>query len=256
MVTTTAPVGKGRAVLLGGYNGAEARGEDGMEVHLRKVGERLEGLTGAVVVIDVFRAGNTLIALLEAGAERVYLLPRREQARRLKAAHPHWLLLGERGGLPPAGFEGGNSPAAAAGMRLAGRRVILTTSAGTQAVHRLRRARPVLFATFANAGAVVDLLRRLEPAAVHLLPMGLEARRPAEEDELAAGYLRLALLAQPPVFAALRDKLLRCPGAERLRRLGQQDDLAWCTRLDVSRLVPVVEWDETEATPFARPWQA
>lgn len=224
-----------------------------MEVHTRRGMDGLEGLTGAVVVIDVFRAGNTVIALLEAGAERVYLLPRLEQARRLKAAHPDWLLWGERGGLPPAGFEGGNSPAAAARMDLAGRRVILTTSAGTQALHRLRRARPVVFATFANAGAVVELLRRLEPAEVHLLPMGLEARRPAEEDDLAASYLRLALLAQPPVFAALREKLLGCPGAERLRRLGQQDDLAWCTRLDVSRLVPVVERDKN--APFARPWR-
>jgi 2-phosphosulfolactate phosphatase len=200
----------------------------------------LERLTGPVVVLDVFRASNTVIALLAGGAAEVQLVAELEQARRLKAVHPTWLLLGERGGVTLPGFDGGNSPHHAPRLLAPGDTVILTTSAGTQAVHRLTAAGPVLFASFANAAAVVAVLLRLAPTTVTLLPMGLEAREPAEEDDLAADYLASSLAGKPPCFVALRERLLASPGAGRLRRLGQVDDLEWCTRLDTVTLVPVV----------------
>jgi 2-phosphosulfolactate phosphatase len=202
--------------------------------------EQLEALTGAVVVLDVFRASNTILSLLAAGAAEVLLLADLDRARALKAAHPAWPLLGERGGLAVPDCDGGNSPAAAPSLVAPGASVILTTSSGTQAVHRLTAAAAVLIASFANAAATVRALHALAPAAITLLPMGLEAREPALEDDLAAEYLAAALAGSPPPFAPLRERLLSCPGADRLRRLGQHDDLEWCTRLDVMDLVPAV----------------
>ncbi len=206
---------------------------------------------GAVVVLDIFRASNTILALLAAGAAEVRLLADLEQARALRDAHPDWLLAGERGGLIQPGFDGDNSPAHAATLRPAGRSVILTTSAGTQAVHRLGQAGPVCYGSFANAEAVVRALTTLAPERVNLLPMGLEAREPAREDDLAAFYLAERLAGRRPDFAAIRAELLACDGAMRLRRLGQQDDLEFCARLDSHELVPLVGFEQH---PVARPW--
>jgi len=200
----------------------------------------LERLSDAVVVIDVFRASNTILALLAAGAAEVALVADLDHARAFKSAHPDRLLLAERGGMTVSGSDGGNSPASAHRLVAPGARVILSTSAGTRAVHRLTSARSVLFASFANAAAVERALRAARPERVTFLPMGLEAREQALEDDLVAAYLTAALSGAPPDFGPLREQLLACPGADRLRRLDQHDDLAWCTRLDTSDLVPVV----------------
>jgi 2-phosphosulfolactate phosphatase len=210
-----------------------------MRVEIVRPQDELEAVDGAVVIIDVYRASNTVLALLAAGAQRVALVAELELARRLGQDHPQWLLLGERGGLTPEGFEGGNSPTAAAGLKPWGRTVILTTSAGTQAVHRLGAASAIFYGSFANASALTRALRGLAPRRVSFLPMGLAGREPAEEDDLAAHWLRDCLLGKRPDFAPVRRRLLACAGADRLRGLGQDDDLAFCTTLDSH--VPVAQ---------------
>lgn len=211
--------------------------------------EGLEAVRGAVVVLDIYRASNTIIALLAAGASGVWLLSETGQALDLKARHPERLLLGERKGVTIPGFEGGNSPVHAPELGPAGKEVILTTSAGTQAVHRLGQAGPVCFGSFANARALASALARLAPPEINLLPMGLEAREPALEDQLAAQYLAELFAGGQPDFAALRPALLDCPGAQRLRSLGQDDDLVFCTTLDSQTVVPLVAFEDL---PVAR----
>lgn len=206
--------------------------------------EGIEAIEGAVVVIDVFRASNTIISLLASGAREVALFADLEQARAFKRAEPKRPLLGERGGIAPDDFDGGNSPSNAPRVVPEGAAPILTTSAGTQAVARLTSADLILFASFANAAAVVRVLNEIKPLSVTLLPMGLEAREPAVEDDEAARWLLALLEGETPDFTGVRDRLLSCSGADRLRRLGQSDDLEWCTTVDSRSVVPMVRLDE------------
>ena len=221
-----------------------------MEARLLPGPSRLDQAAGVVVVLDVFRASNTVLSLLAAGVAGVWLLADLERARALRQAWPQMLLWGERGGVMPPDFDGDNSPCRAARDPLAGREVILTTSAGTQAVARLAGAQAVCLASFANATALVEYLTALAPAAVSLLPMGLEAKAPAQEDQEAARYLAALLSGRRPDFAPIRQRLLACPGADRLRRLGQDDDLEFCTTLDSHQVVPLVSFEDF---PIARP---
>ena len=200
----------------------------------------VESITGAVVVIDVFRASNTIIALLAAGAREVLLLADLDRARALKSEDSRRPLLGERGGIAPVDFDGGNSPSAAPSLISPGDSPILTTSAGTQAVARLRSAETVLFASFANASAVAARIRGLASPVVTMLPMGLEARTPAVEDDEAALWIAGLVEGRSQDFGPVRARLLDCEGARRLRRLGQHDDLAVCVELDSRDLVPLV----------------
>jgi 2-phosphosulfolactate phosphatase len=206
--------------------------------------DRLEELTGMVVILDVFRASNTIISLMATGVRELVLLADLEEARRLRDMRSGWVLLGERRGITPPDFDGGNSPVEAATGAFACKRVILTTSAGTQAVGRLGSAKEVMFASFANAAAVVALLKRRAAQKIHFLPMGLEAASPALEDELAAQYLAESLAGDPPDFASIKSRLLNCEGAERLRSLDQHADLVFCTTLDSHRLIPRVINDD------------
>lgn len=202
----------------------------------------LESLRGAVVVLDVFRASNTIIALV-AGEARVCLLASLDQARSLKAAQPDWALLGERQGVRLPGFDGDNSPAAVSRADYRGKTAILTSSNGTQALARLRAAGPVFFGSLANAGALTARLRQINPDAVTFLAMG-RAGEPALEDDLAAQYLAARLAGERPDFAPLRQRLLTSPAAGRLRGLGLDEDLEFCCRLDSHAVVPQVVWQD------------
>lgn len=213
---------------------------DGLKVRIHHGLDGVENLAGTVVVIDVFRASNTIISLLGAGAKEVFLLADIEKARSLKARNPKRPLIGERLGITPDDFDGGNSPANAGSFIAPGSSPILTTSAGTQAIARLKAADTVIFASFANATAVAGALRVRPPSTVTLLPMGLEARTPALEDDEAAAWIGGLIEGRSQDFTGVRQRLLDCDGAARLRRLGQTDDLAVCTELDTQSLVPVV----------------
>jgi 2-phosphosulfolactate phosphatase len=224
-------------------------------VRIARPSEALEELTGTVVVIDVLRASNTILSLLEAGAREVMLVAELERARALRSADRARLLVGERGGVTVPGFDGGNSPSRVAELGVAGRTVVLTTSAGTQGIARLTSASRVAFASFANGDAGARWATAGAPHPVTLLPMGLEAREVAVEDDLAADWIAARIRGEPLEFAPIRRKLLVCDGADRLRRLGQEGDLEWCTRLDTHRLVPVVvPGDPPRAIAWVEEW--
>jgi len=92
---------------------------------------------GIAVVIDVLRASTTIITALAHGAAGVRPALTTEQARELAAgsgAGPAMLLGGERGGLRIDGFDLGNSPLEYAPARVAGRRIVITTTNGTAAL--------------------------------------------------------------------------------------------------------------------------
>ncbi len=204
----------------------------------------LEELRGVVVILDIFRAGNTIASLLAAGAPEVWLVSSLDEARLLKVTHPEVPLLGERGGVAPADFDGGNSPVHASEALKTRQPVILTTSAGTQAVHRLIKAQSVFYGTFAAAAALIEAIRSINPAEVHLVPMGLEARKPCAEDDAAAEYLAGMLRGEEPDFAEAVRGLGDCDGARRLKRLNQLDDLAFCLTVDCLDVVPVVKYGQ------------
>src|SRR3972149_5416512 len=72
----------------------------------------------AFAVVDVLRASTSIITLLERGVPSVIPAAGVEEARALRERLPGPLLCGEQNGLPPPGFDYGNSPAgfAAAGL--------------------------------------------------------------------------------------------------------------------------------------------
>lgn len=213
------------------------------DIEIRSCLEGAEAAEGLTVIIDIFRAGNTILRCLEGGAREIVPVSRFEEAHALKKEDPEALLLGEQGGLPPVDFDYGNSPAEVSRLSLRGKRVILRTSAGTQGIVYARKSEKIVIGTFANARALRDYIEKENPDRVSLVAMGNEAREPADEDEAFARYFRALLQLQgegeEPDFSTVKEALLDSEGAGRLRRLGQQKDLDACLQLGGSRLVPV-----------------
>jgi len=66
--------------------------------------------TGLTVIIDVFRAFSTECFVFQNGAKYIIPVLTLEEAYELKRQNSDYVLMGERGGVRPEGFDYGNSP--------------------------------------------------------------------------------------------------------------------------------------------------
>ncbi len=151
---------------------------------------------GIAVIIDVFRAFSMECWLYALGASEVRPVGSLEDTFAWKERDPACILVGERQGKKIAGCDLGNSPSSIVPEMIRGKRVIHTTSAGTQGIVHAVHADEILTGSFVNAKVTAEYLRRAAPEKVSLVCMGKAGVEPAEEDELCAVYLRSLLAGQ------------------------------------------------------------
>ncbi|NLV42546.1 MAG: 2-phosphosulfolactate phosphatase [Candidatus Hydrogenedentes bacterium] len=217
------------------------------------------GRRAVAVVVDALRASATAAALLHAGAVDILAVPGVGGALAARRERPDALLYGERGGLPPEGFDHGNSPAEA--HHAAGRRVVFTTTTGAGRLSQCAGAGAVLMGTVVNASAAVAAARRLAgpDGEVVFIPAGLmdDPAFDAQEDRAAAVFLLECLRRECPdaeigegrdlraAYAArlAEEGILRlfetAPHAEKLRRIHLESDIPLCADPDRYPAVPL-----------------
>lgn len=209
----------------------------------------------AAVIVDALRASATAAMLLHHGAREVLAVREVEDARRAKLALPDALLFGERGGLPPEGFDYGNSPLEAPAAR--GKSVIFTTTTGAGRLVSAWGARAVYLGTTVNATAVTRAAQS-HGVDVVLVPAGLSGVDDfnAQEDWVAAVALAAVALATAANAAVGEGRELfkhwrarieeeglpalfaSAPHAEKLRGIDHEADIAYCAQLDITTAVP------------------
>jgi len=205
------------------------------------------------VVFDVLRATSTMITGLEHGVERFFPVETIEAARALKIQDPSLLLAGERSGLPLEGFDLGNSPAEFKEIR--GNSVVLTTTNGTVALHRVRRAKRVYVGALLNLDSLAQVLDSEGATGVLIVCSGT-GEDFALEDAVAAGGLvdRLshnslsdAAVLVKSLYREASSDLLSCLRQSRngrsLAGLGKAKDVEECARLSVTQTVGVMQDD-------------
>ena len=141
-----------------------------------------------VVVIDLLRASTTICQALAAGAREVvpFLEVDETLAAAAKCDRSGVVLGGERSGGKIKGFDLGNSPSEYTPETVGGKRVFITTTNGTRALHHARLGNRVLVGAFVNLSAVAQSVK-VEPR-VDILCAGTGGAA-TREDILAAGAL-------------------------------------------------------------------
>ena len=142
--------------------------------------------TGLTVIIDVFRAFSTACYTVFQGASRIIPVGDLDLAYELKKKNPEFLLVGEREGQRPPGFDYGSSPTEIEAVDFRNRTIVQTTSAGTQGIASADEADEIITGSFVNAWAIVSYIRLKAPEKVSLVCMGQEAIEPSDEDSLCA----------------------------------------------------------------------
>ena len=165
-----------------------------MKIEILRLTEGARQAEGLAVIIDVFRAFSMECYLYALGAREVRPVGSIEETFAWRDRDPECILVGERHGKKIDGCDLGNSPSSIDPGMIRGKRIIHTTSAGTQGIVNAFRAEEIMAGSFVNAGATAEYIRRKAPEKVSLVCMGKEGIAEAEEDELCAEYLRSLLV--------------------------------------------------------------
>jgi 2-phosphosulfolactate phosphatase len=176
----------------------------------------LEPERKVAVVVDALRASATIVAMFEAGAAEVLVAATPDEALRVAATDRTCsLVCGERGGVPPPGFDHGNSPSELSRLDFGDRRAILCTSNGTRALRVVGDARAVFVGTGRNgpavAGAALDAAERAASDLVIVCAGDEHGALFSLEDCFFAGYL-VDLLAARRAFTWPVDEADPRPG--------------------------------------------
>ena len=220
------------------------------------------------LVVDVLRATSVLAVLLDRGMQRIYPTASIEDGLALRdelvAAGNEVFLLGERGGLPPDGFDAGNSPTALETTEIGAEIAVQATSNGTPALLACVGAPLVMPAAVLNAEAVTQAAIEAGHD-VLIVCAGLRGGF-GEDDVLAAGLLAERIVAAGATpgleaedalrrYAAAREDL-----AEAFRqtehgaitvKLGFDDDIVLCATADQTD--SIASLGELDGRPVLRP---
>jgi 2-phosphosulfolactate phosphatase len=203
-----------------------------------------------VVVFDVLRATSSMITGLAHGVVCFFPVETVEAARARKQQNPDLLLAGERNGVPPSGFDLGNSPAEFKNVR--DRRIIITTTNGTAALAQVRDAQTVLLGALINIDGLSRLIRSASPPHLLLVCAGTGDRF-SLEDAVGAGALLASLKRTDYSDAAsmvhtlydqVCDDLKAClrgsQNGRALLALGKEEDVRHCSQLSTCDTVGVM----------------
>ena len=215
-----------------------------------------------VVVIDVLRVCSTIVTALNNGAGRILPVLEVQEVfdnkKKLidKGIPPEDILLcGERGGLPPKGFDMGNSPREYSGDKVKGKTIIISSTNGTKAVTRSKVASGILIGTFLNAKAVASYLFNDGKDVLFYLS-GREGEF-SLEDAVGAGMITDHLI-KSGIDIELRDSALmsyilyekysgdllsmfkKSVHGRYLESINLGEDLIYCARKDIFDIVPLV----------------
>lgn len=211
-----------------------------------------------VVIIDVFRATSTIAAALYNKAKAVIPVATVEECIALGNSIAGSVTAGERNGHIVEGLQYGNSPSEYTRDFISGRTLVLTTTNGTRLLHMVKGAESIITGSFLNLGAVCEFLAMKNTNV--LLACAAWKDRFNLEDTLFAGAVVNSLAGHFDVncdSARAAAVLHRSMGAtkpidmlrdsahyRRLAAYGLEEDMAYCTTVDLHPVVPILKGQE------------
>ncbi len=225
-----------------------------------------------LVIVDAFRATSMVATMIHLGVSRIIPVANVDEALTMKAEDPSLVLVGEERGIMPPGFAYGNSPSeifrSATDGSLKGATVVHRSSAGTQSISSALKAKRdgakyrIMTCSMLDAAAVARHILSLNAGKDERLTIicsGYIDKLYALEDEIAAGALLASLretdrsvrmneLASSAFLSFkgatvenLPDLLRNTRSGAKIIEVGQEEDIGFCSRLNVFDVVAVAD---------------
>ena len=202
-----------------------------------------------VVVVDVFRATSCIVTGLANGVKAIRPVGEVEEAKTW--GKKDYLMAGERGGIKVPEFDMGNSPFEYQSEQVKGKKLVISTTNGSQAVLKSEGAEEIIVGAFLNLESVAEYV--LQSKSDVLIHCAGWKGTPNLEDSLFAGALidECAEEMKPIGDAALvvhqlyignHENLFgiakQSSHAERLAGFGIEEDLEFCMAESEYQVVP------------------
>jgi len=228
-----------------------------VDVHFEPAASLADRTGSTVVVIDVLRATSSIVEALANGAQGVFPVPSTEEAIRLASSlgREDTILCGEARGLIIEGFDLGNSPREFSAERVAGKRLVMSTTNGTRAFFLVEDAVRVLACSFMNLSAVAAEV--MGASSIVVVCAGKEglfslddavcagalvqrirtaAGTDVELNDAAMGAVEMAL-----TFRVNAHFLASTSTGRHLIEIGLREDLKICAEIDRHSVVPEMD---------------
>jgi 2-phosphosulfolactate phosphatase len=207
-----------------------------------------------VVVVDILRATSCMVTGFAHGIDSIIPVAKLEDCKKLqltglKAA-------AERDGMKVEGFDLDNSPFSYMAKELIGKEIAMTTTNGTQAIDKSKKASKIVIGAFLNIDSVARYLSEQEHDVI-IVCAGWKGNFNLE-DTLFAGALgskikanfeisQDATIASIEMYESNKQDLLsfvnKSQHVRRLAGLGISKDIEFCLSFDKYDVVPVFEGD-------------
>ncbi|MBQ6973056.1 MAG: 2-phosphosulfolactate phosphatase [Synergistaceae bacterium] len=216
------------------------------------------------MVVDVLRATTVMTRWFELGGTELYPVKTpdlaRELVNELKARGSFPLLMGEVNGIPPEGFDFGNSPLALTYDIIRGHYCgVMSTTNGTGALLEAGSSGcPVIAVSLRNYSACLDYALTLGTR-IGILCSGRK-HRPSWEDTLCAGAVIEELSRRGEVFMSdsarialtlwqnrgndTESAVRKSNHAQYLEQIGYSGDISFACETDASTVVPMLAESE------------
>lgn len=199
-----------------------------------------------VIVIDSLRATSTILTALHQGATKVIPVETVGQALQYYGKEDT-LLIGERYSRKVSGFDLGNSPQEVSKIDLTNKSIVITSTNGTKALQKVKKASHILIGCFLNATHCIERALCFKKDIV-IVCAGRRGQF-AIEDGLAAGMM-LNHLSKKKLKIEFSDitlmlknnfdcnhelligMILQGETGRRLLETDQEDDIHFCLQLD------------------------
>lgn len=207
-----------------------------------------------VVVIDVLRATTSMCAGIHNGVHSITPVADVDECRKYR--DKGYIIAAERNGAKIKDFDMGNSPYEYMSLKLKGKKIAMTTTNGTFALHEAVRlgARKVVIGSFANFNKLVKWLKERNENVILLC--AAYKGQPNLEDTIFAGNMVRRLRGQFELFedssliaetlsrSANRRKRFFIRNSSHFNRLNNilqiQKDVKYSLRRDTHPVIPVL----------------
>ncbi len=230
-----------------------------MDIRIESLIEGAARASGAVAIIDVFRAFTTAAVAFANGATRNTMVASVQEALALRERGVGQICMGEVGGRPVEGFDFSNSPYELSKADLRGAAIIQRTSAGTQGIVTAAKAAQHLFAaSLVTASATARAIRSVATGRITLVAMGDEGKQRSTEDEICALHLRNLLEGRSGNPDAVRQIILSGGEVVKFNDVNRPwlipDDVPFT--LEIDRFDFAIKVSIEDGSPVARKFEA
>lgn len=212
-----------------------------------------------IVVADILRATSCIVTGLANGVTKIKVASEIDKV--IALGKQGYVTAGERGGIKVPAFDIGNSPLEYLSSTLRGRKIAISTTNGSQAIIKARKAKQVIIGSFLNLNATAQHVLQNKHNLI-ILCAGWKGTVSLEDtlfagaliDECAEEMIKqgdATTLAHQLYIANhnnLYNLLKQSAHAERLTGFGMEKDLAFCITLNQYDVIPTLEGEDIVAT--------